>query len=134
MSKICPINNSIVLYLDCLECDDKICKKQHKVPRMSNNESTKVSKTKIYPGDKLFFMSRFNHRAKFMYIGRTYNKYGYPDKRLLYRYSNHGNIPGFVEVDSNFLVKERVKLLYNDKEELKRLKKLFEKEGKTKCK
>ena len=46
MSKICPINNSIVLYLDCLECDDKICKQQHKVPRMSNNESTKASKTK----------------------------------------------------------------------------------------
>lgn len=26
MSKICPHTNSIVLYLECLECDDKICR------------------------------------------------------------------------------------------------------------
>ena len=27
MSKVCPINNQKVLYLDCIECDKKICKK-----------------------------------------------------------------------------------------------------------
>ena len=25
MAKICPITNDKVLYLDCLECDDKVC-------------------------------------------------------------------------------------------------------------
>lgn len=27
MAKICPITNDKVLYLDCLECEEKICKK-----------------------------------------------------------------------------------------------------------
>ncbi len=26
MSKICPITNKKVVYLTCLECDDKVCK------------------------------------------------------------------------------------------------------------
>ena len=26
MAKICPITNDKVLYLDCLECEEKICK------------------------------------------------------------------------------------------------------------
>lgn len=26
MSKICPVTKDVVLYLDCLECDDKVCK------------------------------------------------------------------------------------------------------------
>lgn len=25
MAKICPETNSYVLYLDCLECEDKVC-------------------------------------------------------------------------------------------------------------
>lgn len=25
MAKICPVKNGPVLYLDCLECDDKVC-------------------------------------------------------------------------------------------------------------
>ena len=27
MSKICPITDSKILYLDCIECEEKICKK-----------------------------------------------------------------------------------------------------------
>ena len=27
MAKLCPITNSYVLYLDCLECDEKDCEK-----------------------------------------------------------------------------------------------------------
>lgn len=30
MSRICPINHSVVLYLDCLDCDDKICRHPNK--------------------------------------------------------------------------------------------------------
>lgn len=29
MAKICPISNEKVLYLDCLECDEKICKRDY---------------------------------------------------------------------------------------------------------
>lgn len=28
MSKICPITGSPVLYLDCLECEEKLCEKR----------------------------------------------------------------------------------------------------------
>ena len=28
MAKICPMTNDKVLYLDCLECEDKICKQR----------------------------------------------------------------------------------------------------------
>lgn len=28
MAKICPETNDVVLYLDCLECETKGCKKQ----------------------------------------------------------------------------------------------------------
>ena len=32
MAKICPITNAPVLYLTCLECEDKICKKEQVTP------------------------------------------------------------------------------------------------------
>lgn len=38
MAKICPITSSPVLYLDCLECEEKICKKGKK--SMKRNEYT----------------------------------------------------------------------------------------------
>ena len=28
MAKMCPITNSRVLYLDCLECEENLCKKR----------------------------------------------------------------------------------------------------------
>lgn len=46
MSKICPINNSIVLYLDCLECDDKICRQPNKVPQNVTGNLRKDNKMK----------------------------------------------------------------------------------------
>lgn len=30
MAKICPVTNDKVLYLECLECDDKVCLKPAK--------------------------------------------------------------------------------------------------------
>lgn len=42
MAKICPVNGDKVLYLDCLECDDKICK-NHKG---GNNRGKKEQKEK----------------------------------------------------------------------------------------
>lgn len=35
MSKYCPVTNTKVLYLDCLECEDKICESKRK-ERMKN--------------------------------------------------------------------------------------------------
>lgn len=29
MAKLCPITNTRVVYLDCLECDEKICMNQN---------------------------------------------------------------------------------------------------------
>lgn len=39
MAKMCPITNEVVLYLDCIECEDKICKLNH-----INNNDTKSEK------------------------------------------------------------------------------------------
>lgn len=36
MSKECPTTGEVVLYLECLECDDKICRDKN--PRMSDTE------------------------------------------------------------------------------------------------
>ncbi len=38
MAKICPITGDPVLYLDCLECEEKLCKKRRK--QMKKNEYT----------------------------------------------------------------------------------------------
>lgn len=42
MSRICPINNSVVLYLDCLDCDDKICIHPNKSPQNVKYELREV--------------------------------------------------------------------------------------------
>lgn len=34
MAKICPKNGASTLYLDCMECDDKVCKKQYKYKKV----------------------------------------------------------------------------------------------------
>lgn len=34
MAKICPKNGASTLYLDCIECDDKVCKKQYKYKKV----------------------------------------------------------------------------------------------------
>jgi len=33
MAKICPITNKSVLYLDCLECEEKICRKTKNIKK-----------------------------------------------------------------------------------------------------
>ncbi len=42
MSRICPLSHSIVLYLDCLECDNKICVHPNKSPQNAKYEPRKV--------------------------------------------------------------------------------------------
>lgn len=42
MSRICPVNHSKVLYLDCLECDDKICRQNNKIKSEASGESTNI--------------------------------------------------------------------------------------------
>lgn len=34
MAKVCPKNGASTLYLDCMECDDKICKKHYKYKKV----------------------------------------------------------------------------------------------------
>lgn len=44
MAKICPITNDKVLYLDCLECEEKICKKHtggNKIVKKEQKEKEK---------------------------------------------------------------------------------------------
>ncbi len=36
MAKICPVTGSSVLYLDCLECEEKLCKKRRKQMKKMN--------------------------------------------------------------------------------------------------
>lgn len=42
MSRICPVNHSVVLYLDCLECDNKICIHPNKSSQNVTHEPRKV--------------------------------------------------------------------------------------------
>lgn len=41
MAKVCPITNAYVLYLDCLECDDKVCRKERKDDAPESVEQTR---------------------------------------------------------------------------------------------
>lgn len=41
MSRRCPIYGSTVLYLDCLECEEKLCKKVKEKKRSKESESEK---------------------------------------------------------------------------------------------
>ena len=38
MAKYCPIKNGPALYLECLECDDKVC--ENKQPKQINKEKS----------------------------------------------------------------------------------------------
>ncbi len=42
MAKICPETNDIVLYLTCLECEDKVCLRQEQ----NNNDEQKTGDRK----------------------------------------------------------------------------------------
>ncbi len=41
MAKICPVTDEPVLYLECLECDDKVCKKIENENNMDKNNTHK---------------------------------------------------------------------------------------------
>ena len=41
MAKLCPITSSSVLYLDCLECEEKVCKKINLEEEKQDKENQK---------------------------------------------------------------------------------------------
>lgn len=45
MAKFCPLINQKVLYIECLECDEKICKNNNtKLKKKQRNQETVKSK------------------------------------------------------------------------------------------
>ncbi|MSS36564.1 hypothetical protein [Clostridium porci] len=48
MARKCPITGSPVLYLDCLECEEKLCKTETKEERTDSNRSM-VDHKKVVP-------------------------------------------------------------------------------------
>lgn len=79
MSKICPMNKKIVLYQDCLECDDKVCKKEkHKIvvgiDQSYQNTGISICKDGILTNIRSIHLSTLednsrkrNHLAKVLY-------------------------------------------------------------------
>lgn len=79
MSKICPMNKKIVLYQDCLECDEKLCKKEkHKlvigIDQSYNNTGISICKDGILTNIRSIHLSTLednsrkrNHLAKVLY-------------------------------------------------------------------
>lgn len=97
MSKYCPAYNCIVLYMDCLECEEKMCK--YIVGR----------KLKIRPGDILDVKTIFGKEQRFMYIGvKQIDEY--KSKRILYRFEDQK----IIFVDSDFFKLKKAKKLYTD--------------------
>lgn len=101
MSKFCPIYNCTVLYADCLECDNKVCKR------------VVAGKLKIKPGDVMEVKSLFGSVNKFMYLGSTSK-----GKRKLYRYSDKK----IIEVDSDFPKLKRINKIGFDIDLLNKIK------------
>lgn len=94
MSKFCPVHNCIVLYMDCLECEEKLCK--HIATR----------KLKLVPGDIIKVRTIFGKENKFMYICSSEK-----EKRILYRFSDQK----FISVDSDFCKLKRIQKIDSDK-------------------
>ncbi len=57
MSKFCPIQNRKVVYIDCLECEDKICK--HNTLR----ESPKKKQSTTKEGEKYELRRNIDRRT-----------------------------------------------------------------------
>lgn len=93
MSKICPISHSIVLYLDCLECDNKICKQHKTVLRMAKY-SVKGNDKMIIKRGQIVKVTN-NNTTTFLYCGK------YKSKRLLYELNY--NKSKFYLVNDDFL-------------------------------
>jgi hypothetical protein len=49
MSKFCPIQNRKVVYIDCIECEDKICKnnKSQKPPQKQQSTTKEGEKHEL---------------------------------------------------------------------------------------
>lgn len=43
MSKLCPLTGTTVLYLDCLECDNKICRQ----PNMNKDDAKNATNIQV---------------------------------------------------------------------------------------
>ena len=106
MSKVCPVYNCIVLYLDCLECDEKACK------------YIKARKLKLCPGDIIDIKTVFGKEQKFMYIGKKkIDKY--KCKRIMYRFEDQK----IILVDSDFFKLKKAVLQSSNKGLCKQIKK-----------
>lgn len=46
MAKICPETNEPVLYLNCIECETKVCKKGEKTKKEENKKRGKENEEK----------------------------------------------------------------------------------------
>ena len=44
MAKFCPVQNRKVLYLECLECEQKECRKEKITERILTDQDIKVKK------------------------------------------------------------------------------------------
>lgn len=69
MSKICPINKNIVLYQECLECEDKLCKKEkHKlvigIDQSYNNTGISICKDGILTNVKSIHLDSFKNNSE----------------------------------------------------------------------
>lgn len=106
MSKFCPVYNCTVLYLDCLECEEKACR--YIVAR----------KMKLHPGDIIDVKTIFGKEQRFMYIGKKRID-EYNCKRIMYRFEDQK----IILVDSDFFKLKKSMLQYSDKELLANIKK-----------
>lgn len=49
MSKKCPLYGDIIVYLDCLECEEKLCKKERQNKMEKNKENaTSFNSTSVF--------------------------------------------------------------------------------------
>lgn len=46
MAKICPVTKKYVLYLDCLECEEKECMNNRNSSNIDSKENIKIDKDK----------------------------------------------------------------------------------------
>lgn len=101
MSKLCPISHSIVLYLDCLECDDKMCKQYKRAPRTAKYNVRGGDKIKIKYGQTVTIsVGDDNDTMTLLYCGK------YKNKRLLYEL-NYGKGQYYL-VNDDFFAKHKL--------------------------
>ena len=70
MAKFCPITNSKVVYLNCLECEDKICEKEKEKKQM---KSFAVVFTYSFDSDSSVYLFETEEEAK-TFLRQTYEE------------------------------------------------------------